>query len=79
MEETSSASLIPSTKITPLEKNSCDFVLANDLQKIHNSNHAAMLIKSDQSFMRLNTKAEIAGAIVQNVILSLKKEVGRRY
>ena len=51
-----------------LVKNNCDFVLANDLQKIQNNNHAAMLIKPDESFVRLNTKAEIAKAIVQNVI-----------
>lgn len=55
-----------------LEKNHCDFVLANDLQKIQKSNHVGLLLKPDQSYDTLNTKEEIAQAIVQNVILKIR-------
>ncbi len=57
-----------------LVKNNCDFVLTNDLQKIHDNNHAGMLIKPNKSFVPLNTKAEIATEIVQNVISKIRNE-----
>lgn len=55
-----------------LEKNHCDFVLANDLQKIQKSSHVGLLLKPDQSYVSLNTKEEIAKAIAENVILKIK-------
>lgn len=55
-----------------LVKNNCDFVLANDLQQIQNNNHIGMLLKSDQSFVRMNTKEEIAREIVKTVILKIR-------
>ena len=50
-----------------LLKNSCDFVLANDLKKIKDDTHVGHLVKYDKSYETLSTKEEIAEAIVQNV------------
>lgn len=57
-----------------LEKNSCDFVLANDLSEIGGGRHAGYLISSDRSCVRLETKAEIAREIVRSVLLRIEEE-----
>lgn len=57
-----------------LEKNFCDFVLANDLSEIGGERHVGYLISSDRSYVRLETKAEIAREIVRSVLLRIEKE-----
>lgn len=51
-----------------LEKNSCDFVLANDLTDIGPDRHVGFLLSPDRSCVRLETKQEIAHAIVRSVL-----------
>ncbi len=51
-----------------LEKSSCDFVLANDLTEIGPNRHVGYLLSPDRSCTRLETKEEIAQAIVRNVL-----------
>jgi len=46
-----------------LEKNLCEYVLANDLQNIQADNHAALLLNKNGIHSRLNTKNEIADKI----------------
>ena len=48
-------------------RNNCDFVLANDLSGINADRHKAILIKPGAN-VRLNSKQEIAEAIVVNVL-----------
>ena len=48
-------------------KNNCDFVLANDLEKINNDVHVGYFVKNDKSYEKLNTKQEIADKIVTAV------------
>lgn len=50
-----------------LKKNHCDFVLANDLEKIQGDKHRGLLIHSDQQVETAETKEEIAQLIVKNV------------
>ncbi|MCB5952421.1 phosphopantothenate--cysteine ligase [Enterococcus sp. BWT-B8] len=50
-----------------LEKNHCDFVLANDLENIQGNNHRGLLIHADHHVETADTKKEIAQLIVKNV------------
>lgn len=56
-----------------MAENKCDFVLANDLKNIDDKTHVGILIGSDNKSIRLNTKAEIAKAITDNVIIKIKE------
>ena len=58
-----------------LQKNSCDLVLANDMTQITNDKHVGYLISPDKTFERLETKTQIAEAIVAHVtgIINAKK------
>jgi phosphopantothenate---cysteine ligase (CTP) len=56
-----------------LEKNSCDFVLANDLTEIGPDRHVGFLLSPDRSCVRLETKQEIAQAIVRNVLGAIER------
>lgn len=63
-----------------LLKNDCDFVLANDLQKISNQQHHAFLIGRNGQKFDCTTKKEIAYTIVQNTLLkeNVNEECGSR-
>lgn len=50
-----------------LEKNQCDFVLANDLETIHGETHRGILIHANGQTETAETKNEIAQLIVKNV------------
>jgi phosphopantothenate--cysteine ligase len=50
-----------------LEKNHCDFVLANDLTKITQDQHDGLLIAADGNLQKAHTKAEIAQLIRKNI------------
>jgi phosphopantothenate--cysteine ligase len=50
-----------------LEKNHCDFVLANDLTKITQDQHYGLLIAADGSLQKAQTKTEIAQLIRKNI------------
>ncbi|MGC6769870.1 phosphopantothenate--cysteine ligase [Enterococcus sp. LJL128] len=50
-----------------LEQNHCDFVLANDLEKIHGQQHHGLLLHADRQIEAADTKKEIAQLIVKNV------------
>lgn len=50
-----------------LNKNHCDFVLANDLEQIHGAQHQGYLIDSAGNFERAQTKSDIAQLIVKKV------------
>jgi len=50
-----------------LQKNHCDMVLANDLSEISGDNHVGYLIFPDHEYIRLETKKQIAKAIVENI------------
>lgn len=43
-----------------MNKNNCDFVVANDLKDIKNGNHKAFLISKDENEIEMNGKEEIA-------------------
>ncbi|MCL2087180.1 MAG: phosphopantothenate--cysteine ligase [Oscillospiraceae bacterium] len=51
-----------------LVKNNCDYVFANDLEKINGDNHEGILIFPNRSYQKLHTKQEIAKAIVGRLI-----------
>ena len=55
-----------------LEKNNCDFVLANDLEKINTKQHKGFLIDKHGSIQVANTKKEIAQLLFQTI----KKQLG---
>lgn len=57
-----------------LIRNECDFVLANDLNNITAHHHNGILIKPDSSYIYLQSKEEIARAIVQNIIMKIRGE-----
>ncbi|WP_027399259.1 phosphopantothenoylcysteine decarboxylase domain-containing protein [Anaerovorax odorimutans] len=57
-----------------LNKNRCDFVMANDLSEITESGHVGYLISPDKSYVKMNTKKEIAEIIVKNVVESVKNK-----
>jgi phosphopantothenate--cysteine ligase len=50
-----------------LEKNQCDFILANDLETIQGEQHKGILINALGQTQTAQTKAEIAQLIVNNV------------
>lgn len=50
-----------------LEKNNCDYVLANDLTKINAIEHNALLIDKEKNVIKLKTKNEIAQKIFEIV------------
>jgi phosphopantothenate-cysteine ligase len=58
-----------------LEKNKCDFVLANDLRDITEDGHIGYLVSAGKTRPRLNTKEEIAEAVVR-AVLEQKKSQG---
>ncbi len=51
-----------------LQKNSCDFVMANDLREIGNGFHKGYLIHKDKSYDSMNTNDEIAQMILTRVL-----------
>lgn len=51
-----------------LEKNSCDFVLANDLAEIGKDYHRGYLIHKDKTYDTMETNEEIAGMIARRVL-----------
>ena len=50
-----------------LQKNQADFVLANDLEKIHGDQHQAILLHRDGDVEKANNKQEIATLILKNI------------
>ena len=52
-----------------MEKNNCDFVVANDLKDIKNGNHKAFLISKDGKEIEMNGKEEIARILARDIIL----------
>lgn len=50
-----------------MTRNGCDYVLANDQEQISESRHSALLVGSAGILRRMETKAEIAEAIVEAV------------
>jgi phosphopantothenate-cysteine ligase len=50
-----------------LQRNACDMVLANDLSEITQDRHTGYLIMKDKSYLKLETKAQIAAAIAGKV------------
>lgn len=59
-----------------LQKNSCDFVLANDLSQICGEQHVGYLLSPDKSYIRCETNSEIADTIVRSVLELYKKRCG---
>ena len=51
-----------------LQKNNCDFVMANDLREIGNGFHKGYLIHRDKTYDSMNTNEEIAAMIVRRVL-----------
>ena len=58
-----------------LMDNGCDFVFANDLERISRDEHHGLLIKPGSTFERLRTKREIAAAVVNNTVTKIKEAV----
>jgi phosphopantothenate--cysteine ligase len=54
-----------------LNKNNCDFVLANDLTSIYENEHKGFLVSPNKSFMILDGKEQIAKTIVTEVLKKL--------
>src|SRR5699024_4188292 len=57
-----------------LQKNQCDYVLANDLQTIHGSKHRGLLIDRTKSYTQYETKAAIATAICSTILQEKEKK-----
>lgn len=55
-----------------LMKNNCNFVFANDLNKINREMHEGLLIASDGSYVKFKNKLAIAKGIVSSVLTSAK-------
>ena len=51
-----------------LQKNGCDFVMANDLREIDKEHHRGYLIHTDKTYDTMNTNEEIAEMIVRRVL-----------
>ena len=51
-----------------LQKNKCDFVMANDLREIGNGMHKGYLIHTDKTYDSMNTNEEIAAMIVRRIL-----------
>lgn len=60
-----------------MDTNQCDFVLANDQKNIDENQHIGFLIDTDQSITRLNSKSEIARAIVNSVSQKIEENKGK--
>lgn len=60
-----------------LQKNDCDFVMANDLREIGRDYHKGYLIHRDKSYDSMNTNEEIATMIVRRV-LEVREERNNR-
>jgi phosphopantothenate---cysteine ligase (CTP) len=58
-----------------LERDQCDFVLANDTDSIKNGNHEGYLIDSNEQYIQLSGKEQIAKEIVDNVLKKLLEGV----
>ena len=58
-----------------LQKNDCDFVLANDTKNITTKKHIGYLVNKDKQITKCNTKQQIAEEIVKNLIKELKYEI----
>ena len=56
-----------------LEKNGCDFVLANDASEISGDSHVGYLLDGERTALRFNTKQAIAAGIADTVIKELNK------
>jgi phosphopantothenate-cysteine ligase len=56
-----------------LEKNRCNFVLANDAKDIHGDTHTGYLVDSEKNIRRLEGKPEIAEGITNTIIQKLKE------
>lgn len=56
-----------------LQKNQCDYVLANDLTTIHGTQHEGILIDQTGRYTHYSTKEEIAKGIVATVINEKRK------
>ena len=56
-----------------MEKNDCDFVLANDLQEIGADFHKGYLIHKDGSCDTMETNEEIADRIAQRVMTACRE------
>ena len=56
-----------------LEKNGCDFVLANDATEISGDNHVGYLLDGERTALRFDTKQAIASGIADTVIKELNK------
>lgn len=50
-----------------LEKNNCDYVIANDLSNIKNNYHLAYLIDKNKNIQKANNKQEISNLIFQKI------------
>ena len=59
-----------------LQKNDCDFVMANDLQEIGKDYHKGYLIHKDKSYDRMETNEEIAEMIVRRVKETVSERKG---
>ena len=57
-----------------LVRNSCDLVLANDQSEIDGGRHIGFLLSPDRTFVRFQTKAEIANGIVGKVLNLIDKK-----
>jgi phosphopantothenate-cysteine ligase len=51
-----------------LQKNKCDFVMANDLREIGGGMHKGYLIHTDKTYDSMNTNEEIAAMIVRRIL-----------
>lgn len=51
-----------------MDKNDCDYVLANDLKDIKEGNHKALLLNKDKSYIEINGKEDIAIEISKVII-----------
>lgn len=51
-----------------LQKNDCDFVMANDLREIGSDFHKGYLIHRDKTYDTMNTNEEIAQMIVKRIL-----------
>ncbi|MHC6204234.1 phosphopantothenoylcysteine decarboxylase domain-containing protein [Breznakiellaceae bacterium SP9] len=56
-----------------LEKNRCDFVLANDLRDISGDTHTGYLIDRRRTITQYSTKQEIAAGITRQVLDTIKE------
>lgn len=59
-----------------LQKNDCDFVIANDSRDINMDHHIAYLISPDKSYIQFQTKEEIAQGIVRKILSMADEKVG---